>query len=107
MVWYPILGWGVFWVSFVVSIILFAIYKKIYPVFYLIAVALYIFTAGFMIDVFEFERFGILATLVFSAIINSLSVKYFLRMETLSHISNPPEAIIFKVRSLKSDPNRR
>ena len=67
--WYPILGWGVFWVSFVVAIILFSIYKKLSVIFYLISVALYIFTAGFMIDVFEFGKFGILATLVISAII--------------------------------------
>ncbi|MFH1586044.1 MAG: hypothetical protein ABIB79_04710 [archaeon] len=69
MVWYPILGWGVFWISFVVAIILFAIYKKFYPIMYLISIALYIFTAGFTIDVFELQRLGILSVLVFSAIV--------------------------------------
>lgn len=63
------LGWGIFFVSFVVAIILFSRYKRIYPVFYLISVALYIFTAGFIIDVYKFQEFGILATLVFSAIV--------------------------------------
>ena len=67
--WYPFLGWGVFWISFVVSLILFFKYKKLYPVFYLISVALYIFTAGFAIDVFEFGKLGILMTLVLSAIL--------------------------------------
>jgi len=67
--WYPILGWGVFWIGLIVSIILFSIYKKLYPVFYLISVALYIFTIGFAIDVFKFQELGILITLVSSAII--------------------------------------
>ena len=31
--WYPFLGWGVFWVGLIIAIILFAMYKKIYPVF--------------------------------------------------------------------------
>tara|TARA_Y100000310_G_scaffold341480_1_gene440751 strand:- start:4945 stop:5211 length:267 start_codon:yes stop_codon:yes gene_type:complete len=69
MAFYEVLGWGVFWVSFILAIILFAKYKKLYPVFYLISIALYVFTAGFAIDVFEFERFGILITLVVSAIL--------------------------------------
>jgi hypothetical protein len=74
---YPILGWGVFWIGFIVSIILFAKYKKLYPVLYLMAVALYIFTAGFAIDVFEFGKFGILITLVFSAVL-SMMLGYYL-----------------------------
>ncbi len=66
---YPFLGWSVFFISFVIAIILFGKYKKLYPVFYLISIALYIFTAGFAIDVYQFGRFGILGTLVLSAII--------------------------------------
>ena len=69
MVFYPILGWGIFWISFVVAIILYSIYRKLYTVIYLISVALYIITAGFMIDAFELGRFGILTTLVVSAIL--------------------------------------
>ena len=34
------LGWGVFWIAFIVAIILLANYKKFSPVFYMIAVAL-------------------------------------------------------------------
>ena len=66
---YGILGGFLFFVSLIVAIVLFAVYKKVYPVFYLISVALYIFTAGFAIDVFNIERFGILAILLFSAIL--------------------------------------
>jgi len=69
MVWYPVLGWAVFWIGLIAAIVLFAIYRKFYPVFYLVSIALYIFTIGFMIDVFDIGRLGILLTLVFSAII--------------------------------------
>ncbi|MBT3643004.1 hypothetical protein HN604_03970 [archaeon] len=66
---YPFLGMALFWISLIIGIILFANYKKIYPVFYMISVALYIFTAGFAIDVFNIAKFGILSILVISAII--------------------------------------
>ncbi len=66
---YPFLGWGVFWICFVIAIILFGKFKRLYPVFYLISVGLYIFTVGFMIDVFEFKEFGVLGSLVISAIV--------------------------------------
>jgi hypothetical protein len=69
MIWYPFLGWGIFWISLVASIILFAIYKKMYPIFYLISIALYVFTCGFAINVFEFGKLQILTTLLFSAIL--------------------------------------
>ena len=64
-----IFGWGIFWIALILGIILFAKYKKMYIVFYLISIALYIFTAGFVIDAFSLGRFGILSTLVISAII--------------------------------------
>ncbi len=66
---YPFLGWGVFWISFIIAIILFIKTRKLYHVFYLISVALYIFTAGFAIDVFELGKFGILSVLVLSAVL--------------------------------------
>lgn len=77
MAYYPLLGWGIFWVSFVLSIILFVKYRKLYTIFYLIGLALYIFTAGFLIDVYSFGKFGILITLVISAIFFML-VGYYL-----------------------------
>lgn len=66
---YPFLGWSVFFIGFIIAIVLFAKYRKLHPVFYLISTCLYIFTAGFTIDVFELGKFGILTTLVLSAII--------------------------------------
>ena len=67
--WYPFLGWGVFWIGMILAIVLFAIYKKLYPVLYLVSISLYIFTIGFMIDVFHFEKFAVLASLVVSALV--------------------------------------
>lgn len=69
MVFYTFLGWGVFWISFVLAIILFAKYRRLYPVLYMISIALYIFTAGFAIEVFNFGKLGILSTLIISAIL--------------------------------------
>jgi hypothetical protein len=69
MVWYPAIGWLVGVISFIVAIILFVIYKKLYNIFYLISISLYIFTRSFMIDVYDFEKLGILITLIISAII--------------------------------------
>jgi hypothetical protein len=66
---YEIIGWGVFWISLILAIILFTKYRKLSHVFYLCSVALYIFTAGYMIEIFHFTKFGILATLVLSAIL--------------------------------------
>ena len=77
---YPFLGWGVFTIGFIIAIILFAKHKKLYPVFYLISICLYIFTAGFAIDVFELQEFGILITLVFSAIVFMLLGFYLSRI---------------------------
>src|SRR3990167_5446764 len=74
MLFYPILGWGVFWVGFILAIILFAKYKKLYPVFYMISVALYVFTAGFVIDVFNLGQIGILSIVVFLFAISLLVV---------------------------------
>jgi uncharacterized membrane protein YvlD (DUF360 family) len=69
MAFYPFLGWSVFWISFITAIIIFIKHKKLYPVMYLISIALYVFTSGFVIDVFELEKLGILTVLVSSAII--------------------------------------
>jgi hypothetical protein len=76
MVFYEVIGWLVFWASLIGAIVLFATYKKIYPVFYLVSIALYIFTAGYMIEVFAFGRFGILTTLVISAVIFMVLGRY-------------------------------
>jgi hypothetical protein len=85
---YPILGWGVFWVAFVLAIVLFATYRRLYPVMYMVSVALYIFTTGFMIDVFDFEKGGILLTLVFSALL-FMGLGYYL--SKVLHLQKPTE----------------
>jgi len=69
MAWYPFLGYGVFWIGLVVSIIIYAMKRKWYPIMYLISVSLYIFTVAFVIDVFDLSKNGILFTLAFSALV--------------------------------------
>ena len=76
MVFIEIIGWLVFWASLIGAIVLFIKYRRLYPVFYLISIALYIFTAGYMIDVFAIGRFGILLTLIISAVIFMLLGNY-------------------------------
>lgn len=78
--WYPALGWTIFWIVLILAIIMFATYKKFYPVMYLVSVALYIFTVGFTIDVFEIGKGGILMTLILSAIIFIVLGVYFSRV---------------------------
>ncbi len=79
MAWYPIVGWLIFFITFVAGIVLFIIYRKLYNIFYLIAISLYIFTISFMIDVFEFQELGILITLVTSAVL-FMGLGYYLSM---------------------------
>lgn len=67
--WYPFLGYGVFWVGLVVSIIIYAMKRKWYPIMYIIAISLYIFTVGFVIDVFDIGKNGILFILAFSSLV--------------------------------------
>jgi len=64
-------GFGqlIFWVSLIVAGVLFGIYRKIHPVFYLSSVALYIYTAGFVIAEYSLGKGWILGILVFSAIV--------------------------------------
>ncbi|MEK6974637.1 MAG: hypothetical protein AABW41_05375 [Nanoarchaeota archaeon] len=69
MVWYPFLGYGIFWVSLIVAIILYAIKRKWSPLVYMISVSLYIFTVGFVIDIFELKKNGVLLILFASALI--------------------------------------
>ena len=69
MAWYPFLGYGVFWIGLVVAIIIYAMKRKWNPIMYLISVCLYIFTVGFVIDVFDLSKNGILLILAFSALV--------------------------------------
>ena len=77
MVWYPFLGWSVFIVALIIAIIIFARVKKFYPIFYLISISLYVFTAGFYIDVYDLTKGGILAVLAVFAVLFMLLGWYF------------------------------
>lgn len=80
MVFYQFLGWSTFWIGLLISIILFIKYKKLYPIVYLLSICLYIFSVGFMIDVFKFGKLGIMISLIFSSILFILLGLYFSNM---------------------------
>jgi uncharacterized membrane protein YvlD (DUF360 family) len=48
-------GWSIFFFGLVAAIILFAIRRKFYPVMYLVSIALYIFTIGFVLLLLAFS----------------------------------------------------
>lgn len=75
--WLGALGWGIFFIGLVASIIIFATKRKFYPVMYLVSIALYIFTIGFVADAFDIGKNGVLLILAFSAIIFILLGVYF------------------------------
>lgn len=60
----------------VLAIILFAIRKKFYPVMYVISIATYIFTVGFIIDAFDFNKNMVLITLAVSSVLFILAGVY-------------------------------
>ena len=66
-IWLGALGWGIFSLALVIAIILFLIKRKFYPIMYLISVSTYIFTIGFVIDAFDFNKNMILLTLAASS----------------------------------------
>ncbi|HLD18905.1 MAG TPA: hypothetical protein VJB90_02755 [Candidatus Nanoarchaeia archaeon] len=82
MAWYPILGWGVFWIGLVVAIILYAMKRKWYPMMFLISVSLYIFTVGFVIDVFSLNKNVILILLAVSSVL-MIGVGYYMSKKLL------------------------
>lgn len=67
MVWFPMLGDVIFLIGLVVAIILFAIKKKWFIIMYLISICVYIFTIGFVVDVFDFSKDQTLLILAFSS----------------------------------------
>ncbi|MBS3080507.1 hypothetical protein J4221_03475 [Candidatus Pacearchaeota archaeon] len=67
--WLGPFGWGIFFVGLVIAIILFAVRRKFYPVMYLVSIATYIFTVGFIIDAFDFTKNLILVTLAITSIV--------------------------------------
>lgn len=75
--WLGPFGWGVFFLGLVVAIILFVTKRKFYPVMYLVSIATYIFTVGFVIDVFDLSKNWVLLLLALSAILFILAGFYF------------------------------
>ena len=75
--WYPFLGWSVFIISFIVALIMYSHMKKFYSIFYMISISLYIFTAGFFIDVYDLAKGGVLSVLVLSAVLFMFAGWYF------------------------------
>ncbi len=67
--WYPFLGYGIFWLGLVASIFIFAIKRKWFPIMYLITISLYIFTVGFVINVFDLGKNWTLLILAFSSLL--------------------------------------
>ncbi len=76
-IWLAPFGWGIFFTGLVVAIILFAIKRKFYPVIYLVSIATYIFTIGFVIDAFDLSKNWTLFLLALSAIIFIILGVYF------------------------------
>jgi hypothetical protein len=65
--WLAPFGWGVFFIGLIAAIVLYAIYRRLSPVMYLISIATYVFTVGFVIDMFDFGKNGVLLILAISA----------------------------------------
>jgi len=79
MSFYPALGSGIFFVGLFVAIILFANKRKFYPIMYSVSISLYVFTVGFVIDVFDFSKNATLGMLALSSIIMILAGLYLSR----------------------------
>jgi|SRR3989338_6794838 len=68
-VWLGAFGWGIFFIGVLAAVILFAVKRKFYPVMYLISIATYIFTVGFIIDALDIGKNGVLILLALSAVL--------------------------------------
>lgn len=75
--WLAPFGWGIFFIGLIVAIVLYAIKRKFYPVMYLVSIATYIFTIGFVIDAFDLNKNWVLLLLALSAIIFMVLGWYF------------------------------
>lgn len=67
--WAPALGYFIFWIGLIASIILYATKRKWNLVMYLVSLCLYVFTFGFIIDAFDIGKNGVLLLLAFSALV--------------------------------------
>ena len=84
MAFYSVFGISIFWMSLIASIILYAVKRKWHPIMYLIAISFYIFSVGFVIDVFDLKKNGILITLAISSII-MIGIGYYLSTKIIDN----------------------
>ena len=76
MFWYPFVGYSIFWLGLIASIIIYAIMRKWHPLMYFISICLYIFTVCFFIDIFDLSKNLILLVLAFPACLMIAVGKY-------------------------------
>jgi hypothetical protein len=69
MSWAQIVEHSILWIGLVSVIITYVVKRKWYPLMYLISIALYIFTAVFIIDKFDVSKNWILLILAFSTVV--------------------------------------
>jgi hypothetical protein len=69
MSWAQIVEHSILWIGLVSVITTYVVKRKWYPLMYLISIALYIFTAVFIIDKFDVSKNWILLILVFSTVV--------------------------------------
>lgn len=67
MTWYGPFGISIFWVALIAAIIIYATKRKWYPIAFLISASIYVFTVGYVIDIFDLSRELILLSLAVSA----------------------------------------
>lgn len=77
MAWYGPVGIGIFFLALIVSLILYLLYRKFYPIVYVIFLSLYMFTLSYLIDVFKLNRDLILGLLALTAVVMMLLGYYF------------------------------
>jgi len=89
MVWYQPVGIGIFFLSAIVSLILYLLYRKFYPIAYVIFLALYIFTLSYLIDVFQLGKNWILGLLAVTAVVMMFLGYYFMKQVPIPVAKGP------------------
>src|SRR3989344_2183652 len=100
MAFYSVFGISIFWMSLIASIILYAVKRKWHPIMYLIAISFYIFSVGFVIDVFDLKKNGILITLAISSII-MIGIGYYLSTKIIDNKTMDNKGELFLVKKTR------
>ncbi|MGM5483915.1 MAG: hypothetical protein ACQER9_03300 [Nanobdellota archaeon] len=79
MAWYPTLGYIIFSIALLAMIIIYLNTRKWYPIAYIISITTYIFTLGFIIDVYQLSKNWIILLLLFTALLMVIIGKYISR----------------------------